>query len=158
MIGMIKENKEPEITMDKLDIEILKLLSGNARMSFKQLSSAVEITSPAVKSRMEKMERDGIIRGYSLDLDTKSAGYMVTAFINIAVETSCKQEFDTFIQNCPNVVECYGITGNYFALLKVIFRNTMDLDNFLHQIQKYGETSTNIVLSTYKHTHTCLPD
>ena len=123
MIGMIKENKEPEITMDKLDIEILKLLSGNARMSFKQLSSAVGITSPAVKSRMEKMERDGIIRGYSLDLDTKSAGYMVTAFINIAVETSCKQEFDTFIQNVHKsgrisgkLSQCGGVLWNHRKL------------------------------------------
>lgn len=96
------------------------------------------------------MEEDKIIRGYHVDLDTKSAGFMVTAFINVAVDAVRKQEFDDFIQNCPNVIECYGITGNYFALMKVLFKSTMELDNFLHFIQKYGETSTNIVLSTYK--------
>ncbi len=136
--------------MDKLDIEILKLLSTNARMSLKQISEAVGITSPAVKTRIRKMEEDKIIRGYHVDLDTKSAGFMVTAFINVAVDAVRKQEFDDFIQNCPNVIECYGITGNYFALMKVLFKSTMELDNFLHFIQKYGETSTNIVLSTYK--------
>ena len=136
--------------MDKLDIEILKLLSTNARMSLKQISEAVGITSPAVKTRIRKMEEDKIIRGYHVDLDTKSAGFMVTAFINVAVDAVRKQEFDDFIQNCPNVIECYGITGNYFALMKVLFKSTMELDNFLHFIKKYGETSTNIVLSTYK--------
>ena len=136
--------------MDKLDIEILKLLSTNARMSLKQISEAVGITSPAVKTRIRKMEEDKIIRGYHVDLDTKSAGFMVTAFINVAVDAVRKQEFDDFIQNCPNVIECYGITGNYFALMKVLFKSTMELDNFLNFIQKYGETSTNIVLSTYK--------
>lgn len=136
--------------MDKLDIEILKLLSTNARMSLKQISEAVGITSPSVKTRIRKMEEDKIIRGYHVDLDTKSAGFMVTAFINVAVDAVRKQEFDDFIQNCPNVIECYGITGNYFALMKVLFKSTMELDNFLHFIQKYGETSTNIVLSTYK--------
>ena len=136
--------------MDKLDIEILKLLSTNARMSLKQISEAVGITSPAVKTRIRKMEEDKIIRGYHVDLDTKSAGFMVTAFINVAVDAVRKQEFDDFIQNCPNVIECYGITGNYLALMKVLFKSTMELDNFLHFIQKYGETSTNIVLSTYK--------
>ena len=136
--------------MDKLDIEILKLLSTNARMSLKQISEAVGITSPAVKTRIRKKEEDKIIRGYHVDLDTKSAGFMVTAFINVAVDAVRKQEFDDFIQNCPNVIECYGITGNYFALMKVLFKSTMELDNFLHFIQKYGETSTNIVLSTYK--------
>ena len=136
--------------MDKLDIEILKLLSTNARMSLKQISEAVGITSPAVKTRIRKMEEDKIIRGYHVDLDTKSAGFMVTAFINVAVDAVRKQEFDDFIQNCPNVIECYGITGNYFALMKVLFKSTTELDNLLHFIQKYGETSPNIVLTTYK--------
>lgn len=144
--------------MDKLDIEILKLLSENARMSFKQISEAVGITSPAVKTRIEKMEKDKIIRGYCLDLDKKAIGFMVTAFISISVDSAAKPSFDAFIQNCPNVLECYGITGNYFALLKVLFRSTMDLDNFLTRLQKFGETSTNIVLSTYKDSHTYIQE
>lgn len=144
--------------MDKLDIEILKLLSENARMSFKQISEAVGITSPAVKTRIEKMEKDAIIRGYCLDLDKKAIGFMVTAFISISVDSAAKPSFDAFIQNCPNVLECYGITGNYFALLKVLFRSTMDLDNFLTRLQKFGETSTNIVLSTYKDSHTYIQE
>ena len=139
--------------MDRVDGEILKLLSVNARMSLKQISSSVGLTSPAVKTRIERMEKEGVIRGYHADFDRKAAGFMVMAFINVAVEASCKEEFDRFIRECPNVLECYGITGNYFALMKVLFRSTMDLDNFLHYIQKYGETSTNIVLSEYKDSH-----
>ena len=127
-------------------------------MSFKQISEAVGITSPAVKSRIEKMEKDKIIRGYCLDLDKKAIGFMVTAFISISVDSAAKPSFDAFIQNCPNVLECYGITGNYFALLKVLFRSTMDLDNFLTRLQKFGETSTNIVLSTYKDSHTYIQE
>ncbi len=139
--------------MDRLDAKILKLLSSNARMSLKQISSLVGLTSPAVKSRIERLEKEGIIRGYYADFDRKAAGFMVMAFVNVAVDTGCKKEFDDFIRENPNVLECYGITGNYFALLKVLFRSTMELDNFLHYIQKYGETSTNIVLSEYKDSH-----
>lgn len=136
--------------MDKIDQKILKILDKNARTSFKKISDDIGLTSPAVKSRIEKMEQDGIIKGYSLILNHKNAGYMVTAFISIAVETHLKNEFYSFVETCPNVVECYGITGEYFALLKVHFASTMDLDNFLNSIQRFGETSTNIVLSTYK--------
>lgn len=145
-----------EVFMDKLDSEIIKLLNSNARMSLKQIAGTVGLTSPAIKTRIEKMEKDGIIRGYSLDLNTKAIGFMVTAFISVAVDSAVKNEFYAYIQECPNVVECHGITGNYFALLKVIFKSTMDLDNFLSTIQKYGETSTNIVLSTYKDSHYCI--
>ena len=80
-------------------------------------------------------------------------GFMVTAFISVAVETASRDEFYSYVQSCPNVIECHGITGQYFALLKVLFKSTMDLDNFLNKIQKFGETSTNIVLSTYKEPH-----
>ena len=142
--------------MDKLDYEILKRLNSNARMSLKQIAADVGITSPAVRTRIEKLEKDGIIRGYSLNLDTRVIGFMVTAFISVAVESSCKEEFYSFVQNCQNVIECHGITGNYFALLKVLFKSTMELDNFLNRIQKYGETSTNIVLSTYKEAPHCI--
>ena len=139
--------------MDKLDKEILKILSQNWRTSFKQISEAVGLTSPAVKTRIEKMEKDNIIKGYSVNLDNKAVGFMVTAFISVAVETASRDEFYSYVQSCPNVIECHGITGQYFALLKVLFKSTMDLDNFLNKIQKFGETSTNIVLSTYKEPH-----
>lgn len=142
--------------MDKLDYEILKRLNSNARMSLKQIAADVGITSPAVKTRIEKLEKDGVIRGYSLNLDPRAIGFMVTAFINVAVESEYREEFYAFVQNCQNVIECHGITGNYFALLKVLFKSTMELDNFLNRIQKYGETSTNIVLSTYKEASQCI--
>ncbi len=99
------------------------------------------------------MEKDNIIKGYSVNLDNKAVGFMVTAFISVAVETAARDEFYSYVQTCPNVIECHGITGHYFALLKVLFKSTMDLDNFLNKIQKFGETSTNIVLSTYKEPH-----
>lgn len=138
--------------MDKLDSEIIKLLNENARMPLKKIAAVVGVTSPAIKTRIEKMEKDGIIRGYHPDMDMEQLGFMVSAFISVAVNKDSKEEFFDFVNQCPNVLECHGITGNYFALIKVIFKNTMDLDNFLNRIQKYGETSTNIVLSTYKDT------
>lgn len=136
--------------MDKIDHKILKILNKNARTSFKNISEEIGLTSPAVKSRIEKMEQEGIIKGYALILDKKNIGYMVTAFISVAVESHLKSDFFSFVNDCPNIVECYGITGEYFALLKVYFASTMDLDNFLSSVQRFGETSTNIVLSTYK--------
>ena len=136
--------------MDKIDHKILKILSKNARTSFKKISQDIGLTSPAVKNRIEKMEQEGIIKGYSLIVDKENIGYMITAFISIAMESHLKSEFFSFVDECPNIVECYGITGEYFALLKVHFASTMDLENFLISIQRFGETSTNIVLSMYK--------
>lgn len=136
--------------MDHIDHEILKILNENSRTSFKKISEKIGLTSPAVKSRIEKLEQDGIISGYSLSLNPKNLGFMVSAFISIAVEPHLKADFFEYIKSCPNIAECHGITGEYFAILKVYFPSTMELDNFLSTLQKFGETSTNIVLSTYK--------
>ena len=144
--------------MDKTDAEIIRLLNNNARAPLKQIASAVGLSSPAVKTRIEKLERDQVILGYHLDVNTRSMGYMVTAFISVAVDPSSRRDFASFVADCPNILECHGITGNYFALLKVLFRSTMELDNFLSRVQKYGETSTNIVLSTYKDSSCCPPE
>ena len=88
--------------MDKLDKEILKILSQNGRTSFKQISEAVGLTSPAVKTRIEKMEKDNIIKGYSVNLDNKAVGFMVTAFISVAVETASRDEFYSYVQSQRN--------------------------------------------------------
>lgn len=64
--------------MDKLDYEIIERLGRNARMPLKQIASEIGLTSPAVRSRIEKMEKDGIIRGYHLDIDPRSIGYMLS--------------------------------------------------------------------------------
>ncbi len=136
--------------MDKLDEKIIELLTRDARMTYKQIAEEVKLTSPAVKARITKLEEAGIIKGYGLKLDYHALGYTVTAFISVMIDKEEKERFLTFVQNSPNVIDCYGITGEYFALLKVRFRSTMELDNFLTEIQVFGETKTNIVLSTYK--------
>ena len=136
--------------MDKIDIQIVNLLTDNARIPVKQIADAVGLSSPSVKTRIEKMQKEGIIRGFRTDLDPRFSGFLVTAFISVAVESELRDEFRMFVSRTPNVLECHGITGSYFALLKVLFRSNMELDNFLSELQHFGETNTNIVLSTYK--------
>jgi len=136
--------------MDKLDEKIIELLTTDARMTYKQIAEQVKLTSPAVKTRITKLEEAGIIKGYGLKIDYHALGYAVAAFISVMVDKEEKENFLAFVQGSPQVIDCYGITGDYFALLKVRFKSTMELDNFLTEIQVFGETKTDIVLSAYK--------
>ena len=74
--------------------------------------------------------------------------YHVTAFINLEMHPSQKPSFYPFIEACPNVLECNCVTGQYSMLIKVAFRSTVELDTFIGQLQKYGNTQTQIVFST----------
>ena len=141
---------EREIDMDKTDQKIIGLLSENARLTYKQIADAVSLSSPAVKTRINKLEKEGIIKGYALRLNEQALGYAVHAFISVSVDQNNKEPFLAFVKDCPHITECYGITGDYYALLKVHFRSTMELDHFLSDVQHFGETRTNIVLSHYK--------
>ena len=59
-----------------------------------------------------------------------------------------KSEFYPFIESCPNVLECSCVTGQFSMLIKVAFKSTLELDQFIGRLQDYGRTSTQIVFST----------
>lgn len=134
--------------MDKIDKELLRLLTENARMPLNQLAQKVFLSSPAVASRIEKLEREGIIQSYTTKVDYLKLGYPITAFINLEVQPQQKQSFYSYIESCPNVLECDCVTGRYSMLIKVAFPSTQELDSFIGQLQTYGNTETQIVFST----------
>ena len=134
--------------MDAIDKKLVALLQQNARMPLKSLGEQVFLSAPAVAARIEKLEKDNIIEGYVAKVNKQKLGYMITAFINLEVEPVQKAEFYPFVQNCPNVLECNCVTGNYSMLIKVAFKNTEELDAFIGRIQEFGKTNTQIVFST----------
>ena len=143
--------------MAHIDEQIITKLQENARTSFKELSEEVYLTTPAVSTRVEHLERDGIIEGYTARLYLEKLGYHITAFINMELEPVQKPEFYPFIASVPNVIECNCVTGNYSMLMKVAFPDTMELDSFIGQLQVFGKTQTQIVFSTpVEHRGVCI--
>jgi len=134
--------------MDKIDAMLITLLQENARAPLKVLASKVFLSAPAVSSRIDKLEKQGIILGYNTIIDRQKLGYHITAFINLELSADQKAEFYPFINSCPNVLECNCVTGVYSMLIKVSFPSTQELDTFIGKIQRFGNTSTQIVFST----------
>lgn len=146
MMGQ-QAGKSEDINMDSIDKKIITLLQKNARMPLKALAEQVYLSSPAVSARIERLEKEEIIIGYEAKVNEMKLGYHITAFINLELAPVQKPEFYSFVEACPNVIECNCITGNYSMLLKVIFPSTDDLDNFIGKLQKFGRTYTQIVFS-----------
>lgn len=134
--------------MDKIDVKLITLLQENARYPLKFLASQVFLSAPAVSSRIDKLEKQGIILGYNTVIDKQKLGYHITAFINLEMTPNQKPEFYPFIQQCPNVLECNCVTGSFSMLIKVAFHSTQELDTFIGKLQHFGNTSTQIVFST----------
>ena len=134
--------------MDKIDRKLIKLLQENARYHLKYLAEQVFLSPPAVATRIDKLEKSGVITGYSAKVDKLKLGYNITAFINLAMSPKEKPVFYPFINACPNVIECNCVTGAYSMLIKVAYETTLELDAFIGQLQKFGNTETQIVFST----------
>ena len=134
--------------LDNTDKKLISLLTENARSSLKELAGEISLSSPAASSRIERLEKENIITGYTAKLNREKLGYNITAFISLDLQPPQKETFYPFIKACPNVLECNCITGNYSMFIKVAFKTTQALDGFIGTLQRFGKTQTQIVFST----------
>ena len=135
-------------SLDEVDKKILNRLRQNGRISLKELSAEVFLTMPAVSARIEKLEREGYIKGYHAEVNLEKLGYGIKACILITVKPEDNKKFYEFVRGERCILECNHITGNYSMILKAVFSSTTLLDEFLGRLQSFGKTETHVVFST----------
>lgn len=134
--------------VDETDLKILRLLQNDARISVKTIAEKIYASAPTVSSRIESLTKRGIIKGYYADIDTSVFDNVIKSYIDIEVSPERKEELYDFLRASPQVVECDRVTGEYSLLVKVVFRNTVDMDKFINALQRFGRTKTQIVFSS----------
>ena len=131
--------------MDDLDRKIIHLLAENARMPVKDIAQRVNLTSPAVSSRIHRLEQEGIIGGYTVVLRRPAR---VEALISVLVDSATREEFLAMIEQEPQVLQCFRVTGGYNFMIKVSCADIDALEHLLTRMQKLGSTNTQIILNT----------
>jgi len=139
--------------LDETDRKIVKILIENGRTSYSDMAKTVGMKSPSVIERIKKLEAEGVIKGYSADIDYQKIGYDIVALIGLVIDKADNEEsFKLKAMNFDDsIVECYDISGNYTMMLKVITKNTNTLAKLLKKLKKepgFQETNTTIVFST----------
>ena len=134
--------------LDRVDLKILELLQKNARMSLKDIAAQVYLTSPAVSARIDKLERTGVIEGYHAQINREAFQLQIKAFVNLKIDPVMKKDLYEYVRSVRNVIQCDCVTGDYVIFLEVLFHDTQELDGFIDDLQKYGETKTQIVFSS----------
>lgn len=135
-------------TLDTIDFAILKALSANARRSLKDLSAQINLSAPAVATRIRRMETEATIVGYHAALDYEKLGYEITAIVHAAVPPERRGAFCAFIREEAQVVSCEHITGAYSVVMRALFRNRRELSAFIAAVERFGKTQTQLVLSS----------
>lgn len=144
--------------LDKVDLQILRTLQENARLTTKELAAQVSLSSTPVFERLKRLEREGYIKKYIavLDADKLNQGFVV--FCNVKLRRMNKDiamEFTCIIQNIPEVTECYNISGSYDYLLKIHAPNMKYYQEFiinvLGTIDSLGSLESMFVMDEVKH-------
>ena len=109
-------------TLDKTDLEILRTLQENARLTTKELASRVSLSPTPVFERLKRLESKGYIKKYIAILDAEKLHRGFIVFCNVKlrrINRDIAAEFTQMIQTIPEVTECYNVSGSYDYLLKI---------------------------------------
>ena len=146
-------------TLDHLDIEILKYLQVDARMTIKEIASKLNISTTPVFDRMKKMERVGLIKSYVALVDRKMIGKNLIVFVHISIKDHGKDAIDDFVDSIikfPEVLECHHVSGDSDFLIKLVVEDIEMYNRFildkLAVIPNIGKVESRFSLSERKMT------
>ena len=120
--------------LDHVDLQILRTLQGNARLTIKELASKVSLSSTPVFERLKRLETNGYIKKYIAVLDAEKLNQGFVVFCNVKLRRMNRDiasEFARVIRDIPEVTECYNVSGSSDYLLKIHAPNMKYYQEFL---------------------------
>lgn len=135
---MALNKKRPHIELDDSDLNILKALSQDAKISFADLGKKVNLTGPAVHGRVKKMENSGVIKQYGIDIDFNLIGLPVCAFVRVQTGKLSCRDAAKLVGQFDEVIECHAVAGEDDLLLKTRTATPLDLQELLDKLKTEG--------------------
>ena len=143
--------------LDDVDLQILKTLQKNAKLTTKELADAVHLTPTPVFERQKRLEKKGFIKKYVAILDPEKLDLGLQVYCKVKLKQINHEIADAFvrrIQRIPEVTECYNTSGAYDYLLKVRARDMKQYQEFvlnkLGDIENVGAIESTFVMSEVK--------
>ena len=142
------------VKIDKVDLQILRTLQGNARLTLKELAAQVSLSSTPVFERLKRLENEGYIKKYIAILDAEKLNQGFIVFCNVKlsrINQEIATEFTRIIQDIPEVTECYNISGSFDYLLKIHAPNMKYYQEFILNV--LGTIDSTFVMDEVKHNY-----
>ncbi|MFQ5761926.1 MAG: Lrp/AsnC family transcriptional regulator [Candidatus Bathyarchaeia archaeon] len=141
------------LNVDELDREILLEYLKDARRSSREVARKIGISTGTVLTRLKRMEKEGVIRGYTININHERLGYELTAVTEISVSKGKLLDMEKEIAKLPNVCAVYDTTGLTDAMVIAKFKTREELSRFtktLLTMPFVERTNTHLVLTTVK--------
>ena len=144
--------------LDKTDLQILRILQENARLTTKELAARVHLSPTPVFERLKRLDNEGYIRKYVAVLDAEKlhSGFVVFCSVKLRrLNRDIAAEFTRIVRGIPEVTECYNISGDYDYLLKIHAPDMKYYQEFtlnvLGTIDSLGSLMSTFVMDEVKH-------
>lgn len=143
--------------LDPIDFDIIRALQQDARLSVRELATRVHRSTTPVFERLRRLEAEGVIRGYSAQVDPDKLGRGFTVFCNVKlrrINTQIHSEFAKVVAEMPEVTDCFNVSGSFDYMLKV---QVPDMKNYrifvtdrLGQLEILDSVQSVFVMETIK--------
>jgi Lrp/AsnC family transcriptional regulator, leucine-responsive regulatory protein len=143
----VATNQRP-FALDSTNIELLREIRADARVSNAELGRRVGLSAPAVAERLARLEEAGVITGYRAELDPRALGYTLSVVLRIRPAPRELKKVAELAQRTPEVVECHRITGDDCYFMRMWVRDVDHLEEVIDRFAPYGQTTTSIVQSS----------
>ncbi len=157
---IVKEQTATSVlSLDTKDLSILALLQQNARITVKEISEKIHLSTTPVHERIKRMENDGVIKQYVTLVDHSKVkkGLMVICYVSLKAHSkNAGTKFINVINEMNEIIECYSISGEFDFMLKVVEENMDSYYDFhvnkLSQIENIGNVQSVFVMGVIKDT------
>lgn len=139
------------MTLDDLDLLLLRLLDENPRAGVLELSRLAGVARATVTARMQRWQAAGVVTGYGPELDLEAAGFPVQALATLEIAQGRLSEISEFLSSLPGVIEAYATTGTGDVVCRLAAASNADLQDLLlrlNESEAIRRSTSVVILST----------
>lgn len=151
---------ESPARFDKFDLAILRELLVDSRRTLQEIGQAVKLSPTTCWSRIKRMEAEGVIRKYSIDLDRRRLGYKDTVVVQLTLASHTDEtlyQFGRLLAEIPEVMDAYLVSGDYDYYIRIAVKDTRDYERLLreklYKIPGIRHSKSSFVLRVLKDTN-----
>ncbi len=142
------------VRIDEKDMEIIDILYKNARATLSEIANYTKVSITAIRNRLSKLIRHGVLLGFRADIDFSKLGLSVHALVGIKVDFETRKIVANKLLSNWRIINLYEVTGDYDYIAEVVAKDLYDLREFLttemFEIQGIKKTETMVILKTYR--------
>lgn len=131
-----KNQSSPEESPDQVDLAILRVLREDSRKTLQEIGAMVGLSATSCWTRIKKLEAQGVIKRYTVELDPAKLGYKDFVIVQLTLESHTDEtlyEFGRVLATIPEVQEAYLVSGDYDYYIRIAVRDTRDYERLLRE-------------------------